>query len=205
MSKTHSVSRKGRVFEANVTDKLLVKGLLKRKVVNKFCTRNRGVFLGALALVLMFPANIVANLVTPKLKNWWAKRSVASTRERIETLKKQLADYEQHPELSELKDCALKALEGVGILGFLCVQLLAITLLMDAALLSPVVRYNPLIVPPGITAGLSILALVSVVFGFLVHFLVFNKLAEFRKKQSPFDRASLRAWIKKLEEKLAQM
>jgi hypothetical protein len=57
-----------------------------------------GVFLGGLALVLMFPANIVANLVPPKLKNWWAERSVASTRERIEKLKKQLADYEQHRE-----------------------------------------------------------------------------------------------------------
>jgi hypothetical protein len=164
-----------------------------------------GVFLGALALVLMFPANIVANLVTPKLKNWWAERSVASTRERLEKLKKQLADYEQHPELSELKDWALKTLEGVGMLGFLCVQLLAIAFLTAAAVISPEVRYNPVIAPPGKSLGLAILALVAVVFAFLVHFLVFNKLAEFRKKQSPFDRASLRAWIKKLEEKLARM
>ncbi len=90
-------------------------------------------------------------------------------------------------------------------MGFLCVQLLAIALLMDAALISSVVRYNPLIVPPGIVLGLSLVALVSVAFGFLVNFLVFNKLAELRMKQSPFDRARLRAWIKKLEEKLARM
>lgn len=158
-----------------------------------------GVFLGALALLLMFPANIVANLVTPKLKNWWSERSAASTRKRIEKLEKELASSEQYKELSELEDYAVKAIEGIGILAVVCLGILAITLLTDTTSVRLVTAF------PGIRLGMVILALFSVVFGFLINFLVFNKLGELRKKQSPFDRKVLRKSIENLKAKLARM
>jgi O-antigen/teichoic acid export membrane protein len=45
-------------------------------------------------LILMFPAAIVANILTPKLQNWWAQRSLSSLKKRIDTIDKQLNDCE---------------------------------------------------------------------------------------------------------------
>jgi len=60
-----------------------------------------GVVIGILAIVLTIPLSLVANLMTPSIKNWWAARSTASLRKRIDKLENQLAEYEQYTEMSE--------------------------------------------------------------------------------------------------------
>src|SRR6266550_4235035 len=90
-----------------------------------------GVFLAVVALIAMLPVSILANILTPKLKNWWAERSEASTRKRIETLEKILADYEQnYKELSASEDYILKGIEALGMVGTVCIEILAVVLLV---------------------------------------------------------------------------
>lgn len=50
-----------------------------------------GIILAIAALVLAFPLTVIGNLVTPKIRNWWAKRSVSTLEARIAKLKAELS------------------------------------------------------------------------------------------------------------------
>lgn len=63
-----------------------------------------GVVLSIAALVLMIPASMVANLLTPLLANWIATSSKRSLDNRIAKLEKQLAELEQNPATDEVQD-----------------------------------------------------------------------------------------------------
>ena len=49
--------------------------------------------LAIVALVLMLPVNLLANFMTPILKNWWAGRSLKTLDQRIGKLEKWLASF----------------------------------------------------------------------------------------------------------------
>ena len=157
--------------------------------------------LSVAAIVSAYPLSLLANLTSPAIKNWWAERSVTSTRARIEKLEKQLADYEQSKELSELEDWALQAIEGIGTLGMVCVEILAVALLLTAATLPGVAGPSR----PDIRPGLVILGLLSAFMGLLFQFLIFDKLRRFRLKQSPSVRNGLRKSLEQLTAKLGRM
>jgi hypothetical protein len=53
-----------------------------------------GIILAIAAIVLAFPLSLLANLVTPKIRNYWAKRSVAGLKKRIASLESELARME---------------------------------------------------------------------------------------------------------------
>jgi hypothetical protein len=160
-----------------------------------------GVFLAVVGLILMFPVAVLANILTPKLKNWWAERSEASTKKRIEKLEQQLADCEQHEELSFAEDYLLKGIEALGIVGTMCVEILSITLAIVA-------KGTTLLedIPPDrrfASAGLLVMtALFSAAVGFIVSALVFKKIGVFRKLRSPLERSALRHSIEKLKARL---
>lgn len=85
----------------------------------------------AIATVLLaFPLSLAANLATPIIKTWWARRSVASLRDEINYLQTKLAKLEgSHTELSKKDDLILmgvaRCLEAgtiaVGMLGIILV------------------------------------------------------------------------------------
>ena len=83
-----------------------------------------GFWVGLLALVVAIigiPLAIIAPIIAPRLENWWAERSVASTKKRIASLVEKLAEYERiYPELSLTEDYVLRGIRGIGIMLMIC-------------------------------------------------------------------------------------
>jgi hypothetical protein len=57
-----------------------------------------------IGLLLIFPLGILVNIVTPKLQDWWAARSVKALMSRIEKLTNKLFEIEANPPLNEFED-----------------------------------------------------------------------------------------------------
>ncbi len=47
-----------------------------------------GFVISIIALLGAYPLSLLVNLTSPALKNWWAERSIASIRKRIDKLEK---------------------------------------------------------------------------------------------------------------------
>jgi len=97
-----------------------------------------GFWIGLVALVLAFPLSLLANMITPVVQNWIAKRGLASLVKRIATLEAQLAEFEKDPAIDEVDDHILWGLKraemtaiGVGSTVML-VLLFAVEMLTDA-------------------------------------------------------------------------
>jgi hypothetical protein len=63
-----------------------------------------GLALAIAALVIMIPANVVSNVLTPLLLNWFATWSSAALEKRIAKLEKQLAELEKDPAIDEVQE-----------------------------------------------------------------------------------------------------
>lgn len=63
-----------------------------------------GVVLAIVALLLMIPASILANMITPILLNWFSMRSRRSLRNRIMRLETRLADLEKIAPIDEVQN-----------------------------------------------------------------------------------------------------
>jgi amino acid transporter len=149
------------------------------------------------ALAGAYPLSLLANLTSPSLKNWWAERSVAAIRERIQQLEKQLEDYEQYEQLTEGDDYILRATEALGMLFLVCTAMLALVLLSLLAIMSPTVRAN-------YQAAIVALAITGPLFSFVVSAIAFGNYSTFRTKRSKRDREILRQYLNKLRGTLAQ-
>ena len=77
-----------------------------------------GLILGIAAIFLTIPLSMIGNILTPKLLNWWARRSLASLRRRIAGLKKQLMQMEAFPVLTETEERILASGEATHFLVF---------------------------------------------------------------------------------------
>ena len=151
--------------------------------------------LAIIALVLMVPANLAANFLTPVLKNWWAARSQAAIKKRIETLEKELSRLEhEHPLISEVADIGL---QGIAMFGYL-VSIALIFILYIVGTLP--LRFHE---PPSVSAALlSLTALILMVYTVLVILFIFVRIEAFHRDRSPGRRNVLRASIEKLKTKL---
>lgn len=150
------------------------------------------------SLVLVYPLEVLAHITAPRWKNWWAERSTASTRKRIDKLERQLADNERTYEvLSVAEDRILKGIEGVGLLVTFCVELLAIVLVTITSFASPTVSSHDKAPVVGV-------ALFAVAFGYLIGYGTFVKISVFRRKRSPRVRSALRKNIEELKRRLAE-
>jgi hypothetical protein len=156
-----------------------------------------GFVISIIALLSAYPLSLLANLTSPALKNWWAERSVASTRKRIDQLERQLAEYMQYPALSEGEDYILRATEALSMLLALCVTMLAV-LLMAVAWFAPATVSNHDKQP------LVALALTGGIIAFLIGVVIFGRFSRFRGKRSPIDRNNLNKYIDELKKKLSQ-
>jgi len=153
--------------------------------------------LAILALILMLPVNLLANFMTPILKNWWAERSAAATRTLIEALEKQLVDHEQYKEMSEGEDYILMATEGLSMLLALCTSMLSVVLLSLVAFATPTPSADD-------RHPVMLLAVFSALAAFLIGIIGFGRISKFRRTRSPFVRAGLRKNIGQLKDRLAQ-
>ena len=152
-------------------------------------------FLAVIGLLLMFPCSMAANIVTPKLQNWWAERSAASTRKRIQKLQDELATREEeYPEISEAEHYVLVGIEFIVLtfaFWFLTSSLVMLTLLdsswnnfppnLKNKLLGPVVLWS-------LMGGLSML--------------VSRPISRYRISASPLSRRRLRKSIETLQDSL---
>lgn len=84
-------------------------------------------------LFLMLPVSMAANVLTPKLQNWWAERSAASLRKRIRRLQVKLDRYERTPLFSHFEYSALFSIEKgertLWVVEYTIVSLLLVVLL----------------------------------------------------------------------------
>jgi hypothetical protein len=84
-----------------------------------------GLVLAILALFLMLPANLLANFMTPILKNWWAERSRKSLELRIERLKATLTEAEKFQPMTLTEDHIFMGIENLATLIQYSIQILA--------------------------------------------------------------------------------
>jgi hypothetical protein len=163
-----------------------------------------GFWVGLLALVVAIigiPLAIIAPIIAPRLENWWAERSVASTKKRIASLVEKLAEYERiYPELSLTEDYVLRGIRGIGIMLMICVQLLSIITLFIALL---DVRYIPRNKDSLIIAiGLLITGTLGAVAGHIMDTQIFKRIETYRIRRSRPYRDSLKDSIKQLQARL---
>jgi hypothetical protein len=69
--------------------------------------------LAILALLLMLPVNLLANFMTPLLKDWWAGRSVNALTERISRLQSNLSALEKSSVLTETESTLFRGMESI--------------------------------------------------------------------------------------------
>jgi len=159
-----------------------------------------GFVLAVVTLFLAYPLDVLAHLTAPVVKSWWAERSVASMRKRIEKLENELADYEQNYQLlSAVEEELFKGVEGLAAFGLLCLEFLVICFLLAILRFSPSV---PLTAHYAV-AGVAFAVYVSC-YGYVILFVVFGKMTTFRKRRSPSGRNTLRKSIEELKKRLAQ-
>jgi hypothetical protein len=159
-------------------------------------------------LILMFPAAIIANIVTTKLQNWWAQRSLSSLKRRIDKIEAQLSTYEsKYGLISDVEELTLYSLIAVLfglseltlfgslILMYLHVVIRVLTtapttpkILMEAAAQHPMQLY----------VALALIALVT----FLLMYSV-GRISGFLSLRGPIRRRGLRASLVELRAKLS--
>jgi hypothetical protein len=76
-----------------------------------------GVILGVLALLLMFPMGVVINLVTPVIKDWWARRSHTSLVARMKKVSAELDAMQSRSLMTDNEDLLMATIH----LGIFCV------------------------------------------------------------------------------------
>jgi hypothetical protein len=145
-----------------------------------------------------------------RILNWWAKRSEASLRKRIEELEKLLARFERYELLTEWQDLALLgisltlwlAVGGLAFSGFVLVTLLSA---LDTALpldLLPVAAWLHLDPRAYLALGAAVFLQCAGVLLMLASFGFIKRLRAYRVPRSPLIRTNLRRDAEMLRSKL---
>jgi hypothetical protein len=155
-----------------------------------------GLIISICALVLAFPLSLLANLLTPKIKNWWAERSEASMRKRIIKLEEELAHREEyHPVLTLFETYALLGIELTLMLG-------AFALISFAASVA-FLFVNKILVVPKIQEAYAVFITVgAIVISSGVNFGVVPKISNLRQRDSPRGRNRMKNSISELKARL---
>jgi hypothetical protein len=156
-----------------------------------------GLVLAIVGLALLLPASILANLLTPMLKNWWAERSVASTRKRIAKLEEELAQaVAEYPEPSETLYYTIWGLE----LLLMVTSVIAST----GVLIVLILAGSPAMGFAGKTKALAVvLEVVAILATTLVFTLVVPDYTRLRNKISPARRKNMKRSIDMLRRRLS--
>jgi hypothetical protein len=154
-----------------------------------------GFWISIIALLVTYPLGLLANLTSPKLKNWWARRSQESLARRIARLKEVLAEIEKLPVLSETEDRILESGEATRRSIYLAGCLVLFVTLLNGG-------FEVVVFSPKDHNQISMLGIFLVTFLLLWSVLQHNldgPLIEYRMDRSPRSRAELKSDIANLE------
>jgi hypothetical protein len=96
-----------------------------------------GVFLAVVALVLMLPMNLIANMMTSKLKDWWAARSRTALLKRRDKLIGEKNAFRPDAVLSEQQDWVIRGIRLAIVAAAMGVHLVLAAMVLLAVFLSP--------------------------------------------------------------------
>jgi predicted PurR-regulated permease PerM len=167
-----------------------------------------GFVFGLTALILAVPLAITANLLTPPLRNWWAERSVESTRSRLIKLETQLTEYEtKFAQISEAEDWTLRGVEFLMIVAAFLLLLGAVTLLMiknvAQMLNASLTNSSHLLASETNQLGAQAVVVFFAAIGVEVTiFVLQSRMSKFREKHSPSTRKDFRSSIERLRKRL---
>src|ERR1039457_5190637 len=162
-----------------------------------------GFVLAVAAIILAIPMDIVAHLLAPRIKNWWAERSESSTRNRITALEKRLSEYEaNYKQLSEAEDWMLKGIEAIGMIVATALTDLACILSLTGDQKSIFNHLQEFMVPHPTNISIAFIAFATLFIVVAPILAVFRPLGDFRKKRSPEVRKNLGKSIDELKRKL---
>ena len=68
-------------------------------------------WISLLALISAFPLSVLANLASPKIRNWWASRSRAALQKRIAVLESDLAHMQEGEPITNVESFMLSSVE----------------------------------------------------------------------------------------------
>jgi len=155
-----------------------------------------GIFLSAVAILLAIPLSVVGNLLTPRLRNWWAQRSVNSLRNRIINLEKRLAFVSvSYKEIGEFEDFVLELLDTLFYVVAGGAECTGFALLV----LSAPIRKRPEIGRLEMAEIFLVALLVAVIF--MLAFVSTVMVRIFRRRHSPKIRREMRNLIASLKAK----
>jgi|HubBroStandDraft_6_1064221.scaffolds.fasta_scaffold11339_3 hypothetical protein len=160
-----------------------------------------GFWIGVVAFVLAFPLSVMANIVTPKLLNWWSGRSRQSTMKRLEELRGTQARIALLPHLSEAEDRILESAEVtqrlIYFVGYFVILSLASILTVGTRVVSPQHDWQKALV-------LFLLLTATLVAWTLIYRVLVWPQFVYRRDRSPAAREELKSYILELEAKLSK-
>jgi MFS family permease len=153
---------------------------------------------GVAAFVLAIPLAVAANLLTPRLRNWWADRSTRSARARAAALKSELENYEQNYQLVD-PPLLLILRAALVIVGIACIAVCSLACAFTPLFWmawdypSPEPHHRAFVV---ISAAVTYLTLIP---AYLFGLRTINQLDRYGRQHSARYRDNLRHSIAKLE------
>jgi hypothetical protein len=148
-----------------------------------------GVLIGLAATI---PLSIVANILTPKVVNWWADRSEANTRKRIEQIEVTLAAFK---EMSEAEEHILILAEGIVMMLGLVIVLACMVLML--------VSSSTVGVHSEILLGARAFIWMAVPYDAVMVYAVLFYFRKFRGRRGPLARHYLRRDLERLKRRLS--
>ena len=148
------------------------------------------IVLAIAALVLMIPASVVSNILTPLLLNWLATWSSASLEKRIAKLENHLAELEKNPAIDEVQEHILWGITSLRMMGLSLASGLVLVFRLGMDLVADQTSYA--------YKRLNVLTFAIVVVNGIAIFML-RYAHDFRYKRSPTLRKQLRKAIDDLK------
>jgi hypothetical protein len=159
-----------------------------------------GLVVAIVAILLAIPLSVLANLLTPRIQNWWSQRSAKSLRSRIHKLQQELAEYQPYALIDEASAYTLWGIFMISTMCLLLIRLLAAVAFMVLMIGTHSEKIN---IPVLISLVVMLGSIELFAYGLKKTF--FKELNEFRWRHSPVRREDISNDIRKLQEKLAKM
>ncbi len=153
-----------------------------------------GIVLAIVAIVLAFPLSLLANLLTPKIRNWWAERSVAG-------LKKRIANLES--ELIEMDGLSPFSREHTRLLNF--VQIIAVGAIGIVDCFLGIANFFTTLLPDRLQHQAKTLIGCGIFFELFMLLVIFQSFRQFLNKRSPLHKEAVEKNISELSAKLQSL
>ncbi len=150
--------------------------------------------LAILALFLMYPVSLLANLSTPKLRDWWAARSLEALRKRRNHLLAFQKEISHAPMVDGATDAMLGQLNRLNFAIAQGIHIILTGMLLMLSTVPPPKHSTPILV------GFGLLFVTNLAYGVRCS----RDATKFHQRVSPSWRARIAWEIENLEAKLAR-